>query len=144
MLAGIISADLPLAAACLLGRTAVHESGHAIAALYYELPLFAVWICDDGTGRTSYCRRLGRAEAERYTITAFAGDEAEHDLFVYRQPSDLGDLSGIAAVMRRLDLNWGEERLDALRGGARRLSRARAGSHPLGGRGLGGAAILDR
>jgi hypothetical protein len=42
----------------LLARAAWHEGGHAIAALYYDLPLREVLIRENGTGLTSYCRRL--------------------------------------------------------------------------------------
>ncbi len=121
MLAGIITADLPLADAERLARVAIHESGHAVAALYFELPLSEVLIREDGTGHARYGRRLGRAEAEGYAITGYAGGEAERDLFPFGGCEESGDLSGIAAMIRRLDLTWGEERLDELRGEARLL-----------------------
>ena len=52
-----------------------------VAALHFRLPLLEVSIRDDGTGRTSYCHHLGLAECERWTITTFAGPEAEIDMF---------------------------------------------------------------
>jgi len=127
MLAGIISCDLPLADAERLARVAIHESGHALAALYFELPLSDVLIRQDGTGHARYGRRLGRAEAEGYAITGYAGGEAERDLLPFGGCEDSGDLSGIAAMIRRLDLTWGEERLDELRRDARRLVKRERG-----------------
>ncbi len=109
----IVSGDLPLAER--LARAATHESGHAVAALHYELPLYQVVIFGDGTGVTNYSRRLMRDEAEAYVITAFAGDISEHDLFYDRQYADYDDRAGIARMIQRLDLDWGERRLGALR-----------------------------
>ncbi len=121
MLAGIISADLPLADAERLARVAIHESGHAVAALYFELPLLEVLIRDDGTGHVRYGRRLGRAEAEGYAITGYAGAAAEHDLFPFGGCEDSGDLFATAAMIRRLAIDWDAQRLGKLRGEARRL-----------------------
>jgi hypothetical protein len=38
-------------------RCSIHESGHAVAALFYSLPLFEVVIRTDGSGVTKYARR---------------------------------------------------------------------------------------
>jgi len=58
-------------------RAAIHESGHATSALSFSLPLRCVFIRDDGTGGTSYARKLGPAEASSWTTTAYAGPAAE-------------------------------------------------------------------
>jgi len=69
-----------------------------VAALHFRLPLLEVVIREDGSGSTSYCRNFGPAEAERWTITTFAGGEAEHDMFGDRR-ADNGDLRAINAMM---------------------------------------------
>jgi hypothetical protein len=95
MLAGIITSNLPLATAELLARTAVHEAGHAVTALYFELPLKEVEIRADGTGRTSYCRWLEPDTAEAWTITNFAGAAAERDLFPFENPGSITSPHGL-------------------------------------------------
>jgi hypothetical protein len=115
MLANIISADLPLAAAELLARAAAHEAGHAVAAVHFELPLKEVLIRDDGTGHTSYLTWLGRAEAECWAISNYAGPAAERDLFWDRRGGDTRDLLAIDNMIRRLGLGWDQWRLATLR-----------------------------
>lgn len=123
MLADIIAAYDP---DNLLRRVAWHESGHVVAALYYKLPLREVRICDDGTGLTSYQHWLGLAECERWTITTFAGGEAEFDLFGDWR-ADNGDLRAIGNMLYALQLSWGDDKLAELRRQARRLVKRERG-----------------
>jgi hypothetical protein len=104
----------------LLARAAFHEAGHAVAAVHYRLPIREVVIREDGSGNTSYACHLGLAEAERWTITTYAGGEAEFDEFRDRR-GDRFDLLAIDNMLERLQLDWDESRLADLRRQARRL-----------------------
>ncbi len=104
-------------------RAAVHEAAHAVAALYFNLPLSTVEIRTDGTGLTRYARDLGRREAQRWVITALAGPEADRDALGYESVSEASDLRAIAAVADKLGLDWDDEHLGALRARARHLVR---------------------
>jgi hypothetical protein len=104
----------------LLGRAAFHEAGHAVSALCFQLPLLEVVIRDDGSGRTDYCHRGRLAEAERWTITTYAGPAAELDEFG-DQRADRGDLIAIANMLEKLQLDWDEDKLADLRHQARLL-----------------------
>ena len=88
----------------LLARAATHESGHCVAALHFALPLREVFIRDDGTGGTRYARRLSSAELSSWTVTAFAGPEAE--IAVYGDADERGDLLVIERMLRRRRLDW--------------------------------------
>lgn len=101
-------------------RAAIHEAGHAVAALYFGLPLTAVQIRTDGSGLTSYAHWLGRREAARWTITTFAGSEAERDAFGDELRSH-GDRHAVSAMLDKLGLDWDQNRLGALRTRARHL-----------------------
>jgi hypothetical protein len=103
-----------------LARVSVHESGHAIAALHFRLPLLEVTIYADGSGKTSYTENFGFAEAERWTIVTYAGPEAEIDMFGDHH-GDRSDLRAIDTMMQRLRLDWDESRLAELRREARHL-----------------------
>lgn len=101
-----------------------HESGHAVAALRYNLPLRAVFVRDDdGTGTTRYEHWFGRAELDAWIVTAFAGSEAERDRFP-GHPADEGDQRAIEAALKACNLDWSAHRLDELRADAHRLVRA--------------------
>jgi hypothetical protein len=104
----------------LLARAAFHEAGHAVAALCYRLPLLEVIIRDDGSGNTTYTRRFGLAEAERWTVVTYAGPQAEFDLFGDRR-GDRSDLRAIDTMLDWLQLAWDEDKLTELRRQARRL-----------------------
>jgi hypothetical protein len=104
----------------LLARAAQHEAGHCLAALCFLLPLLEVVIRDDGSGKTSYCRHFGVAEARSWVITTFAGGAAEFDLFGDHH-GDRSDLIAIANMLDRLHLTWSESRLAELRQVARWL-----------------------
>ena len=86
----------------MLARAAIHESGHACCVLRFELPLRDVYICEDGTGGMLYSRRLRNDELVDWTIVAFAGPEAERDLF--GDADESGDLTTIEKMLRRRDL----------------------------------------
>jgi hypothetical protein len=58
---------------------------------------------------------FGLAEAEPWTITTYAGQAAENDLFLDHRADDATDLRAIDAMIQRLDLDWSEVRLGALR-----------------------------
>jgi hypothetical protein len=88
--------------------------------LCFELPLLEVVIRDDGSGKTSYCRHFGVAEARSWVITTFAGGEAEFDLFGGHR-GDGSDLLAIDNMLDRLHLSWSESRLAELRHQARLL-----------------------
>lgn len=104
----------------LARRAAVHESGHAIAAICYSLPVREVIIDADGCGVTRYwAERFGRERAEAWVITTYAGPEAEHDIF--GDSAAGGDLRAIDAMMQRLGLDWTERKLAGMRSAARRL-----------------------
>jgi hypothetical protein len=95
-------------------RVAIHESGHCCAALHYRLPLREVVIRDDASGYAAY-GRWRRADAEAWTICAYAGPEAEKDLFLDGGADEAGDLHAIDAMLGRLGLDWDARRLAALR-----------------------------
>jgi hypothetical protein len=79
MLAGlIVSADLPLAERLL--RAAVHESGDAVAALHFGLPLKEALIRENGSGSTRYHHGLGPELAESRAIVIFSGASAEREV----------------------------------------------------------------
>jgi len=120
-LTNLISADLPLDAACLLARAAVHESGHAVAALALRLPLNAVEIRDDGTGVVGYRRWLGPAELERWVVTAYAGGSAERSVFPFDSCDDSLDRRRVARAVDQQREHWSAYRLDAARLAACRL-----------------------
>jgi len=107
----------------LLRRASVHESGHAVAALSFWLPLREVAIEANGTGETRYARRLGWGEIDRWVTTAYCGPLAEIDRFGGDAEED-GDLKVIKAMLRRLDLKWGERELAEHRQRAQRLVEA--------------------
>ncbi len=73
----------------------VHEAAHATAALCLMLPLRCVFIRDDGSDGTAYTRRLSWGEVDRWTISAYAGPEAER--LIYGDADEAGDLRVIAA-----------------------------------------------
>ena len=104
-----------------LYRAAQHEAGHAVAALYFRLPLVRVWIDDAGGGATQYSRRLGPGEVD-WTIATFAGIEAEIAAFG-DAPITPGDLRAIENMIERLGLHWTEGHLDRFRQRARMLVR---------------------
>ena len=105
-------------------RAAIHEAAHAVAALYFDLPLSTVEIRTDGTGLTRYERNLGRREAQRWVITTFAGPEAERDaLGDDESVSEASDLRAIAAMVDKLGLDWDDEDYGTLRARARHLVR---------------------
>ena len=120
-LTNLISADLPLDAACLLGRTACHEAGHAVAALSLGLPLNAVEIRSDGTGVVGYRRWLGPAELERWIITAYAGGASERSVFPFGSCDNSLDRTRVARAVDKQRKHWSAYRLDALRQEACRL-----------------------
>jgi hypothetical protein len=95
-------------------RVAIHESGHCCAALHYRLPLREVVIRDDASGYAAY-GRWRRADAEAWTICAYAGPEAEKDLFLDGGADEAGDLHAIDAMLGRLGLDWDARRLATLR-----------------------------
>jgi hypothetical protein len=103
-------------------RAAVHEAAHAVAALYFDLPLSTVEIRTDGTGLTRYARDLGRREAQRWVITALAGPEAERDS-CGGEPVEASDLRAIAAMADKLGLDLDDEDYGTLRARARHLVR---------------------
>ncbi len=108
----IISADLPLAER--LARAAVHESGHAAAALHFGLPLREVLIREDGSGSTRYhCR--GPEMAEASAITNFSGAEAERDVFLDWHGGDSRDRCNIDEMIAQFGLDWDQRRLATLR-----------------------------
>jgi hypothetical protein len=96
-------------------RAAFHESGHCCAALHYGLPLRSCWIANDGTGLTTYCRQFGRAEARVWTISAYAGPEAEADAFLDPGDGDAADFATIDRMLERLRLDWDECQLGMLK-----------------------------
>jgi hypothetical protein len=104
-----------------LRRAAVQESGHAVAALHFWLPVRDVAVEANGTGDTRYARRLGWGEIDRWTVSAFAGPETERDRF--GNADEAGDLEVIKTMLRRLDLHWGERELAEHRERARHLVR---------------------
>jgi hypothetical protein len=104
----------------LLVRAAWHESGHAVAALYFKLPLREVLIRPNGTGATRYTRQFGLAEAEPWTISAYAGGAAEFDAFGDWR-ADNTDLRAIERMMEAMKLTWSDDKMDELRFTARRL-----------------------
>jgi hypothetical protein len=101
-------------------RSAIRQAGHAVAALYFKLPLSGVEIRTDGTGHASYARHLVRSEAQRWAITTFAGPEAEHDA-CGGETVGTNDMRAIAAMVDKLGLDWDQNRLGALRARARHL-----------------------
>jgi hypothetical protein len=103
-----------------LHRAAVHESGHATAALSFSLPLRTVFIRSDGSGGCGYARRLGVAEAIAWTVSALSGPLAEHMIYGGDAEED-GDLRVVAAMLRRLHLNWSDSLLTEYRCKARSL-----------------------
>jgi hypothetical protein len=103
-----------------LRRAATHEAGHCVSALRFTLPLWRVWIGDDGSGATEYSRQfVGTGEVEAWVITTFCGIEAEIDRFG-SAPVE-GDLHAIEQVIERLGLTWTESHLDRFRQRARVL-----------------------
>lgn len=102
-----------------LQLASVHEAAHATAALSLMLPLRCVFVRDDGTGGTAYTRRLSWGEVDRWTISAYAGPEAER--LVYADADEGGDLRVIAAMLRRLHLDWSDNLLAEYRCKARSL-----------------------
>jgi hypothetical protein len=103
----------------LLRRCAVHESGHATAALHYSLPILKVTIHSDGGGKTEYARRLGSGEVEVWTAVSYAGPMAELDAF--GDASEDGDLKAIKTMVADLNLGWAQNRYDEFRRRARAL-----------------------
>jgi hypothetical protein len=87
------------------------------ATARYRFEIRRVLIRDDGSGVVKYARWLGRSDAVSWTVTAFAGGEAECCLYPDRR-GDAGDLAAIRAMMARLGLAWGESVLSEC--GARR------------------------
>jgi hypothetical protein len=104
-----------------LQRAAVHESGHAVAGLSFWLPVREVAIEANGSGGTSYTRRLGFGEVDRWVCVSYAGPAAE--LAVYGDADERGDLEVIKAMLRRLDLHWGDAELAGYRERAQHLVR---------------------
>ena len=115
MLAGlIVSADLPLAERLL--RAAVHESGDAVAALHFGLPLKEALIRENGSGSTRYHHGLGPELAESRAIVIFSGASAERDAFpLVDSCHDSRDLHNIDEMVERFNLTWGEFELGRLK-----------------------------
>lgn len=99
-----------------------HEGAHCVAALRFGLPLRSVVIRFDGTGLVKYTHWLGRAELERWIVSAYAGVEAERDRFP-GVPVDGGDRAAIEAALAACGVDWSPQRLSALRADAARLVR---------------------
>jgi hypothetical protein len=107
MIAGLIcSADLPLAERLL--RASVHESGHAVTAMFYDLPLKEALIREDGTGFTRYRHGLGPELAESRAVVIYAGPLAERDLFPFDSCHDSRDLENIDEMIAHFGLTWEE------------------------------------
>lgn len=105
-------------------RAAVHEAAHSVVAHLHFLPLAQVWINDAGGGRTAYQRWLTVAEAEAWSLSLFAGEEAERDRHgSVPSEASAGDLRALAAMIERLGLNWNAARLADFRMRARDLVR---------------------
>jgi hypothetical protein len=96
-------------------RASVHESGHAVAALFFDLPLRDVLIRENGSGSTRYCHCLGPEMAECRAIVIFAGPAAERDLFPFDSCADSRDLHNIDEMVERFELTWGEFEMGRLR-----------------------------
>ena len=123
MLAGlIVSADLPLAERLL--RAAVHETGHAVAALFFDLPLRDALIRENGSGSCRYHHGLGPEVAESRAIVIFAGPAAELDAFPFVDScADDRDLYNIDEMVERFGLSWGEFEIGRLKFEAQFLVR---------------------
>ena len=86
-------------------RTAQHESGHAVAALFYSLPLLEVVVDADGSGCARYTRHFGVGKIECWVVSAFCGPEAELDRFGSAPVT--ADFDVIEEMARRLGgLTW--------------------------------------
>jgi hypothetical protein len=103
-----------------IARASWHEGGHAVVALHYGLPLREVLIRPDGTGATRYTRQFGLAEAEPWTVSAYAGGAAEFDAFGDWRAEN-SDLRAIERMMETMGLTWSDDKMDELRFTARRL-----------------------
>jgi hypothetical protein len=109
----IRSGDLPLAERLL--RAAVHESGHAVAALHFELPLRDALIRENGSGSYRYHHGLGPELAEYRAIVSFFGPLTERDLFPFDSCEDHRDLNNIDEMVERFGLTWDEFELGHLK-----------------------------
>lgn len=110
----IVSADLPLAERLL--RAAFHESGHAVAALSFDLPLRDALIRENGSGSTRYHHSLGPEMAESRAIVIFSGPAAERDAFPFVDNcEDSRDLHNIDEMVERFGLTWGEFEMGRLK-----------------------------
>jgi hypothetical protein len=110
-------------------RTAQHESGHAVAALFYSLPLLEVVVDADGSGCTRYKRHFGVGEIECWVVSAFCGPEAELDRFGSAPVT--ADFDVIEEMARRLGLTWTPPRRPRAAGSAAHLSGGRMHHRPL-------------
>jgi hypothetical protein len=81
-------------------RASVHESGHAVAAFNFWLPVREVLIRADGSGGVTYSRRIGLGEVACSAVVAYARPEAEVDRFG-SSPIE-GELTRISKTVDRL------------------------------------------
>jgi hypothetical protein len=110
----ITSANLALVGRLL--RASIHESGHAVTALFFDLPLRDALIRPDGTGSTRYHHHsLGPDLAESRAIVILSGAAAERDLFPFGSCQDSRDLYNIGEMIERFGLDWGEFEMGRLR-----------------------------
>ena len=100
-----------------VARAATHESGHAVAALRFWLPLREIVVNSDGIGCTRYTRHFSWGE----TVSVFCGIEAEVGRF--GDAPVTSDLDVIEEMIERLGLTWGRGNLDRFRQRARTLVR---------------------
>jgi hypothetical protein len=104
-----------------LRRAAIHEAGHAVAALFHTLPLLEVTVRADGSGITRYGRRLTVGEIEHWMVSVYSGPATEANRYG-SAPVD-GDEQTAVLALADLGLDWSDGRLALFRERARDLVR---------------------